>query len=159
MVSLLAVSTDPKQREIDDVPRAGERGPPLATRNYLELQTIRFTLAGLVKPQNFVALVFSSIASAPKLSEVSFVFTRATLDRDLDYAVSLTEWKPVDGQLRRLAQQSIGGVTATFDFLTKQGWTPREDDTEMSFMGRFRRFGVMKLRSFGEDVATYYPRA
>ena len=141
------------------MPRVCEDGAPLATRRYPELRTIRFTLARLVTPRNYVALVLSSIASAPKLSEVSFTFTRATLDRDLDHATSRTEWKPVDDQLHRLAQQSAGRVTASFDFLTQKGWAPRRDDIGMSFMRRFRMSGVMKLRSFGEDVATYYPRA
>jgi len=133
-------------------------GPPLAARHYPELRTIRFTLAGLVTPRNFVALVLTSIASAPKLWEVSFVFTRAILDQDLDYAVNMGGWGRVDDQLYRLARQSIA-VVASFDFLTQRGWTPRRNDIGMGFMRRFRRCGVMKLRSFGEDAATYYPRS
>jgi len=105
-----------------------------------------------------VALVLSAIASAPKLSEISFVFTRATLDQDLDLAVNLAGWGPVDDQLCRLVQQSTGGVTASFDFVTQRGWTPRRDDTGMCFMRGFRRFGVMKLRSFGEEVVAYSSR-
>lgn len=140
------------------MPGLCERGPPLATRRYPELQTICFTLAALVTPRDYVTLVLSSITSAPKLSEVSFIFTRATLDQDLDLAVNLAGWGPVDDQLCRLAKESTGGVTASFDFLTQRGWTPRRDDTGMSFMRGFREFGVMKLRSFGEEVAAYSPR-
>ena len=156
--SSLAITAGSKQRETDDVPRLCERGPPLAARRYPELQIVRFTLAALVTPRDCVALVLSSITSAPRLSEVTFVFTRATLDQDLDLAVNLGGWGLVDDQLCRLVQQSTGGITASFDFLTQRGWTPRRDDTGMSFMRGFRRFGVMKLRSFGEEVAAYSPR-
>jgi len=109
-------------------------------------------------PRDYVALVLSSIAPGPKLSEVSFIFTRATLDQDLDLAMNLAGWGPVDDQLCRLAQQSTRGFTASFDFVTRRGWTPRRDDTAMSFMRRFRGFGVMKVKSFGEEVAAYSSR-
>jgi len=132
---------------------------PLTSHHYPELQTICFTLAALETPRKFVALVLSSITSAPKLSGVSFTFTRATLDQDIDIAVNPTKWEPVDDKLHHLVQQAMGEVTVSFDFITHPGWTPRGDDTGMRFMRRFRRFGVMKLRSFGEDVAVYYPRA
>lgn len=104
-----------------------------------------------------MALVLSSITSAPKLSEVSFIFTRTELGRDLVIAMSLAGWGSVDDQLYRLAQQATRGVTASFDFLMRPGWTPRRDGK--SFMWGFRRLGVVKLRSSGKDVVTYYPRA
>ena len=153
-----AASINPKRKEIDDVPRIGGWETPLTPQDYPELQSICFTLAALVTPRSFVALVLSSIVSAPKLSEISFIFTWTTLDQDIDITMNLTAWGLVDDQLCRLAQQATGRLTASFDFLTEPGWTPRKDDTGMNFMWRFRRFGVMKLRSFGEDMATYYPR-
>ena len=103
--------------------------------------------------------MLSSITSASKLSEVSFIFTREVLSTNLDVAVSLIGWDPVDGQLRRLAQQAKEGLTTSFDLLTCPGWTPRGDDIGMRFMRKFRESGVMKLRRFGEDVAMYCSRA
>ena len=143
---------------IDDVPRLGGYETPLAIHHYPELQTICFTLAALTMPRSYVILVLSSIASAPKLKEVSFIFTWMTLDEDVDMVMNPLGWGQVDEQLRRLAKQSTGEVTASFDFLTEPGWTPRKDATGMGFMQMFRKYGVVKLRSFGEDVATYRPR-
>jgi hypothetical protein len=153
----VVVITDSKQRGTDDAPRMGGYEAPLISQGYPELQTICFALAALADPRGYVSLVLSSITSAPKLSEVLFIFTRTILDQDIDIVVNLAGWGPVDDQLCRLAQQATGGVTASFDLLTAPGWTPRRDITGMSFMQRFRRFGVMRLRSFGKDMATYCP--
>ena len=112
----------------------------------------------MVAPRNFVSMVLSSITSAPKLQEISFIFSEKVLDRDVDAVMSLTGWGPVDHQLRRLARQATGNVTASFDFLTGPGWVPRRDDAGI-FIRRFRTVGVMRLRSFGEDVAVYHPIA
>lgn len=142
---------------IDDVPRLGGYETPLAIQNYPELRTICFTIAALTTPRSYVTLVLSSIASAPKLTEVSFIFTWITLDQDLDVVTDLLGWGQVDEQLCRLAKQSTGEFAVSFDFLTEPGWAPRKDTTGMRFMQRFRRYGVMKLRSFGKDVAMYYP--
>ena len=137
--------------------RVGGHEAPLASQHYPKLQTIHFALAAHTTPQDYVLLVLSSITSAPVLSEVSFVFTRTILHGDLDLAMNGTEWRFVDDQLSRLAQQATGEVTISFDFLIQPGWTPRADGTGMGFMRRFRRLGVMRLRGFGEDVAAYYP--
>jgi hypothetical protein len=154
-----AVVIDSQSGETDDEPRMGGYETSLASQHYPKLQTICFTLGELATPRDYVAVVLSSITSAQKLSEVSFVFTRMILDQDLDLAVSQVGWGPVDDQLGRLARQATGGVTASFDFITQPGWTPRRDGAGMSFMRRFRKFGgVMKLRSSGEEVATYGPR-
>lgn len=130
----------------------------LTSQHYPKLQTICFILATRARPRDYVALVLSSIRSAQKLSEVSFIFTRKELD---GIRMSLTEWGLVDDQLCRLAQQVVGEVTTSFDFLIQPGWTSGGDEIGISFMQkfRFRRFGVMKLRSFGEDVAAYRPEA
>jgi hypothetical protein len=113
----------------------------------------------LTTPRSYVTLVLYSIASAPKLTEVSFIFTWMTLDEDLDVVTDLLGWGQVDEQLCRLAKQSAEELTVSFDFLTEPGWAPRKGAAGMRFMQRFRRYGVMKLKSFGDDVATYYPRA
>ena len=42
---------------------------------------------------------------------------------------------------------------------SQPGRTPRRDDGRAGSIRRLRRFSVIKLRSFGEDVAAYYPRA
>ena len=158
MCCFFAATVGSKCSGTDDVPRLGGYETPLAIQHYPELQTICFTIAALTTPRSYVILVLSSIASAPKLKEVSFIFTWMTLDGDVDIAMNPLGWGQVDEQLCRLAKQSTGQVTASFDFLTEPGWTPRKDATGMRFMQRFRKHGVMKLRSFGEDVATYRPR-
>lgn len=141
------------------MPRLGGAETILRPQHYPNLQSIHFALAQLVRPRDFVAPMLSSITSASKLSEVSFIFTREVLSTNLDVAVSLIGWDPVDGQLRRLAQQAKEGLTTSFDLLTCPGWTPRGDDIGMRFMRKFRESGVMKLRRFGEDVAMYCSRA
>jgi hypothetical protein len=136
-----------------------DQGTPLPPQDYPELQTICFTLATAETPRSFVALVLTSIASAPKLSGVSFIFSRTVVDQDVDILMNLAGWEPVDDQLNRLGQQAARDVTVSFDLLTVPGWAPRRHDTGMGLMRRFRSVGVMKLRSFGEDVAVYRPRA
>ena len=101
-----------------------------------------------------MASVLSSIASAPKLSEISFNFTQMQLDGDLDKS-GLVEWGSVDVQLSRLAQQAVGEVTVVVDFPIKPGRVSRRDASGMRSMPEFRPFGVMMLRSCGEEKAVY----
>ena len=103
--------------------------------------------------------MLASVRYAPTLSGVAFVSSRVVIDQDVDVAMNLAGWGPVDDQLTRLGQQAEREVTVLFDLLTAPGWAPRRHDAGMDFMHRFRRVGVMKLRSFGEDVAVYRPRA
>jgi hypothetical protein len=59
-----------------------------------------------------MALVLSSITSAPKLSEIPLILTSTTSDQVVGIVINLTGWGPVGDQLCRLVQQATGEVTA-----------------------------------------------
>ena len=140
--------------EQDGVPRIWHAPPALALQHYPELQTIRFTLPNYETPRDSVVSILSSIASAPKLSEITFNFIQMQLEGDLDKS-GLAEWGLVDAQLCRLARQAATEMTVVFDFPTKPGWVPKRDASGMKSMSKFRPCGVMILRSCGEEKAVY----
>lgn len=123
-------------------------------KSYPELHSIRYTLPDLQTPRESVDRMLSSILSAPKLSEITFHFVEAELEGELDWS-GLAEWGLIDTELYRLAKQAVGEVTAVFDFITKPGWVPTRGAARMKSMYKFRRSGVMIVRSSGEEVAVF----
>ena len=126
----------------------------MISKDYPVLHSIRYILPDLQTPRESVNKMLSSILSAPKLSEITFHFVEAELEEELDRS-GLVEWESIDTELCRLAKQAVGEVTAVFDFITKPEWVPTRDAARMKSMSKFRRSGVMIVRSSGEEVAVF----